>query len=213
MIEKYRVTSSNCGFTSVNKSFLEFLCEIFGSQVMTSLRKEDPEAFFDLEREVKGITTRSRTKQSGIINMRVPYRPLDTFCIKYFDKDLREIISSSVYGNGITLRGDTLRIDFDIIHDFLKLKIENIINLMEKVLHNSPKVMDIAMVGGFSGFVLVQAAVRKMFPDKNIIIPDELELTVMKGSVLCGHKHCQYVKMSSSEVRNVLRNEINMYVI
>lgn len=204
LIEKYRVTDNDCDYTSINNRFLEFLCEIFGSQVMSSLRKEYPLTFSSLEWDFIGITRCVRKNQGRRINMTVPYCTLNSLCIKFYDKNIGEIISSSVYGSGISLWYDKIRIDSDIIHNLFKSTIDKIIVLMGNVLtdyKDAHNVKEIVMVGGFSEFCLVQDAVRQSFSNNNIVFPEDPELAVMKGAVLFGHQPYEYIQLTSFEVR------------
>lgn len=204
MIEKYRVTGNDCDYTSVNNRYLEFLCEIFGSQVMTSLRKEYLADFSSLERDFIGITRCVRENQSRRINITVPYVTLDSLCVKFYAKNIGEIVSSSMYGSGISMWGDKMRINSDIIHNLFKPTIDNIIVLMENVLtdyKDAHNVKEIFMVGGFSECSLVQDALGRTFSNNNIVFPEQPELVVIKGAVLFGHQPYEYIQLTSSEVR------------
>lgn len=131
--------------------------------------------------------------------MMIPFFSLDSFCNKHLAKDLKEVISSSIYGNGITLRCDRIRIDVDIINNLFKPTVDKIINLMKHGFADY-NVNEVVMVGGFSLCSLVQDAVRQTFSNKNIIIPKDADVAVMKGAVLCGHQPCKYIQLTSSEV-------------
>ncbi|CAG2242294.1 unnamed protein product [Mytilus edulis] len=63
------------------------------------------------------------------------------------------------------------------------------------------KVKEIVMVGDFSECSLVQNAVRQTFSNRNITIPTDSGLAVMKGAVTCGNQPYRYKQISSSEVR------------
>jgi hypothetical protein len=43
------------------------------------------------------------------------------------------------------------------------------------------------MVGGFSESTILQEHIKKGFPDKNLFIPKEAGLAVLKGAVIFGH--------------------------
>lgn len=192
MIEKYRTTGNDCGDASVNNSFLEFLVTIFGSQVMTSLRKEDPVGLLDLEKDFIYCTVCSKLKER--IVLRVPC------CLI----DLKDVISTSIYGNDIRLRGYKLLIYSNVIRILFKPTIDRIINLMDNVFteyKNAHKVKEIVMVGDFSECSLVQIAVRQTFSNRNITIPTDSGLAVMKGAVTCGNQPYRYKQLTSTEVR------------
>lgn len=174
MIELYRTKCNDCGGTFVENSFLEFLDRIFGSQLMTFLSKEAPFELLDIEREFEQIKRRSKQYNGGQISMKIPYASLDSFCNNHMSKDLKEVMSNSVYDKGIRLRRKWMDIDSDIMRNLFKPTIDKIINLMKNVFEDykdEHKVMEIYMVGGFSNCSLVQNVVRQNFPNQNIIIP------------------------------------------
>jgi molecular chaperone DnaK (HSP70) len=57
--------------------------------------------------------------------------------------------------------------------------------LIKPTAKNAPLLL---LVGGFAECPLVQAAMKRNFPNKRIIIPEEAGLSVLKGAVLFGHK-------------------------
>jgi activator of 2-hydroxyglutaryl-CoA dehydratase len=73
---------------------------------------------------------------------------------------------------------------------FFTPTIDSIITLMKNTLSNRSTngVSNILMVGGFSNCHMMKEAVQKAFRGKRIIIPDEPELSVLKGAVLFGHR-------------------------
>ena len=72
--------------------------------------------------------------------------------------------------------------------------IDSIITLMKNTVSNrstngvSHIVSNIVMVGGLSECPMIQEAVYKAFPDNQIIIPVNTDLSVLKGAVLFGHR-------------------------
>lgn len=205
MIERYRTADNECGGSLVNETFLKFLVGIFGSQFMTSLQKEQPSVFSDIEEELELLKRNVKGNHSGKINFSFPYYNIDSSSKNYLGEDLHEAICSSIYGNDITpLIGHKMRINSDLFCNFFKPTIDKIINLMEKVFvdyKDSHEVSAIVMVGEFSKCILVQEAVRQMFPKKDIITPTYPGLADILGAVLCGHQPCQYKPISPSQVR------------
>lgn len=172
VIEIYRTTGIDCGDTSVSNIFVEFLLKIFGSQVMTSLGKEDSSALSDLERNFKGITNRKyicRSNPSDTIQLSIPYCSLNTLCQKHLYKNIEDVISTSIYGKCISLKQDKMRIDPNIIRNLFKSPIDKIINLVDNVFadyKDAHQVIEIVMVGHFAELCLVQDVVKK----KNFLI-------------------------------------------
>ncbi|VDI32942.1 Hypothetical predicted protein [Mytilus galloprovincialis] len=198
VIEKYRTIGNDCGGTSVNNTVLQYIVNIFGPEVITSLKKEEPEQFLNLERE---ISIKIKTVGKGQIRrIRIPMYVLK-IC---GDRDHGYKGTYDLYGKRIELVGDKLKIQNDMTNNFFQPTIDKIINLMENVFadyRDSHNVKEIVMVGGFAESILVQDAVRQNFPQKYIVIPDDPVIAVIKGAVLCGHQPCQFLHISSSKVR------------
>ncbi|XP_071149822.1 uncharacterized protein [Mytilus edulis] len=171
---------------------------------MTSLRKEEPSSFLDIERQFEIIKRTLKGKRSRKFNISVPYTTLDFYCQQYHAKDLREVIRSSIYGNDVSLKHDVMQINSDLVRNFFKATIDNIVNLMESVYadyKDSHEVTAIAMFGDYSNCILVEEAVRQTFPKKDIIATRNQGLEVMLGSVLCGHWPNHYHQISPPEMK------------
>ncbi|CAG2190450.1 unnamed protein product [Mytilus edulis] len=105
-------------------------------------------------------------------------------------EDLKAVIASSPFGNEISLRGDKMRIDAHLMINLFKSTVDNILSLMVGILKDKKvqSVTQILLVGGFSECRLIQDAVIKKFCDKEIIIPEEAGLSVLKRCCLFGHR-------------------------
>lgn len=158
----------------------------------------------DIERQFEIIKRTLKGNRSRKFNISVPYTTLDFYCQQYHAKDLREVIRSSIYGNDVSLKHDVMQINSDLVRNFFKATIDNIVNLMESVYadyKDSHEVTAIAMFGDYSNCILVEEAVRQTFPKEDIIVTRNQGLEVMLGSVLCGHRPNHYHQISPPEVR------------
>jgi molecular chaperone DnaK (HSP70) len=83
-----------------------------------------------------------------------------------------------------------LRFNADLIIKLFTPTIDSIITLMKNTLSNrsTNDLSTILMVGGFSECPLIQDAVQAAFPGKRIIIPEDVDMSVLKGAVLFGHR-------------------------
>ena len=100
------------------------------------------------------------------------------------------MIQSSPFASKITLKGDTMRVDADVMKSLFQKTIKNIVSLVKDVLRKpAPKdIRFLILVGGFAQCPLVLSVMKQTFPDKRIIRPEEAGLSVLKGAVLFGHK-------------------------
>ena len=83
-----------------------------------------------------------------------------------------------------------MRVDADIMKSLFDETINNIVSLVKDVLRKpaAKNVPLLLLVGGFAECSLVQSAMKRNFPNKRFIIPEEAGLSVLKGAVLFGHK-------------------------
>lgn len=89
----------------------------------------------------------------------------------------------------IIWKGDKLRIDASLLKKCFEEPVTEVISCVENLLSNwsMRKVSKIILVGGFSESLYVQESFRASFADKQIIIPPECGIAVLKGAVLFGH--------------------------
>ena len=184
-----RATGDDCGDASVIDRFCNMLEEIVGGNVIAELKTRTPTDWKELLQDVrKRIEAFSRI-MTTVSSFRIPIC-LFHVCLKLHGKDLKSAIDSSSYVNEITLSKDRLRIKPDAIIKLFTPTIDSIITLMKNTVSNKSTngLSNILMVGKFSECSLIQEAVKKAFPDSQIIIPDHAGLSVLKGAVLFGHR-------------------------
>ena len=185
--ELFRVTGDDCGGASVDDRFCKMLEEIFGGNVIAEF-KENLD-WLDLLREFRIATQRITTLNTRVIRLRCPLS-LNDICEKLHGKDSQSAIDSSSYVKEITKRNEKLRFNADLMIKLFTPTIDSIITLMKNTVSNKSTngLSTILMVGEFSECNLIQEAVNKAFPDKQIIIPKDAGLSVLKGAVLFGHR-------------------------
>ncbi|XP_063446045.1 heat shock 70 kDa protein 12A-like isoform X1 [Mytilus trossulus] len=183
-------TGNNCGGTSVDERFLQMFVDIFGRPVMNSLKEEDPSAYLDLFHEFETVKRVIGPDKDKKVNIGIPYVSINKCCLTLLDQDIDSVLSASKYANEIYIKGAKMRIDPQIIKDIFNPTIRSIVTLMKDIFdrEQSSEVNQILLVGGFSECSLVQDAIKRAFPDKRIINPDEAGLAVLKGACLFGHK-------------------------
>jgi hypothetical protein len=192
--ELCRVIGDDCGGTSVVDRFLKIIEEIAGEKVISEFKKNDPLLYKYLVRNIAAVTLSARTENKNKVNITIPYAEIDKQCEEFGGKSLQSAIDSSSYVNEITLCGDKLRFSADLFIKLFTPTIDSIIILMKNTVSNrstngiSNNVSNIIMVGEFSECPMIQDAVYKAFPDNQIIIPDNADLSVLCGAVLFGHR-------------------------
>ncbi|VDI11366.1 Hypothetical predicted protein [Mytilus galloprovincialis] len=188
--ELCHASGGDCGGTSVDNAFIQMMVKILGAPLINLLKQEDPSAYLDLLREFETVKRKIESTTSGKVNFTIPCATINTLCEKHQNESLSSMIEASPFANQITLRGDKLRVDADVMKNLFQKTINSIINLVKDILRK-PTAHDVPLlllVGGFAECPLIQAAMKKEFSNKRIIIPEESGLSVMKGAVLFGHK-------------------------
>lgn len=193
--ELCRATGNDCGGTSVDGRFFQMLVKIFGGPVMKRIKDEDPSAYLDLFREFETVKRTITPEKETKVNITIPYASLDAQCKNVLGENLVDVFGSSPYSNQLTVRGDKMRVDADLMRSLFKPTIDSIISLIKEILRNKEvsKISQLLLVGGFSECMLIQSAVKQNFKSKRVIIPEEAGLSVLKGAVLFGHRP-EYVR-------------------
>jgi len=188
--ELCRASGGDCGGTSIDNAFIQMIVKILGAPLMTLLKQEDPTAYLDLLREFETVKRKIKTDTTGKVNITIPCATINSLCESHQNESLNSMIQSSPFASKIALRGDKMRVDADVMKSLFDKTINNIVSLVTDVLRN-PAAKDVPLlllVGGFAECPIVQAAMKKNFSNKRIIIPEEAGLSVLKGAVLFGHK-------------------------
>ena len=188
------MTGDYCCDTSIDDRFFKILEEIVGENAMSKFKEEDPLCYIDLVHWFEIVKREVRTETKKKVNVTIPFVAINRKCQEFRGKDLQSAIDSSSYVNELTLLGDKLRFKADLIIELFTPTIDSIITLMKNTVSNrstngvSNNVSNIVMVGALSDWPMIQDAVYKAFPYNQVIIPENPDLSVMKGAVLFGHR-------------------------
>ncbi|CAG2213173.1 unnamed protein product [Mytilus edulis] len=176
------------GGTAIDDAYLRFLEKVFGEKVVQELKLKELEDYTELihEFEVKKRSIKTDTTDDVVITMPVGFIDI----IKKHCGGIDTAIKKSPYSDSISISGQRLRVNPQKFRDLFKPNINSLLKHLEQLFRH-PKVSDIQyiiMVGGFSECELVQKEMKDKFPKKEIIIPEEAGLAVLKGAVLYGHQ-------------------------
>lgn len=190
--ELFKASGGACGGTSVDSKFYATLTRIFGGPMLRELQNEKTYAYMDLMREFE-TSKRVVNPDAGTdskVTITIPYVVLNDLCKEIHDQELKDVIQESTLGDDITSVNDKLRIKASYFKSLFGNTIEDIVQHIKNILEK-PEAKDVSkllLVGGFSECGLIQEAVKKAFPDKRVIIPEEAGLAVLKGAVIFGHQ-------------------------
>ncbi|XP_060561016.1 heat shock 70 kDa protein 12A-like [Ruditapes philippinarum] len=186
--EIHQATGGDWGGTKVDLAFEHFLCEITGEGVMDSFKNKAMEDYLDLMRcfEVKKREIKATSDRQ--VSLKIPVALIDQ-TKDLTDITVREKIQCTKYKNHVELAGDKIRLDPDIMKGFFTESLESIVSHLED-LFRLPQLQEcqtILMVGGYSESSILQERIRACFREKNVIIPADAGLAVLKGAVIFGH--------------------------
>ncbi|VDI42555.1 Hypothetical predicted protein [Mytilus galloprovincialis] len=191
-LEKVMLTSGGpWGGTSVDQTFLSFMIDLFGTDVITRLKDEDLEDYFHLlhDFEIKKRSIKPKAVDDRDIVMQIDVTLINL--IKECRGGISSHIKKSRYKDSVSVEGQRLHIKADTFRNLFKSTTDKLIKHLREIFEK-PGISDlkhVIMVGGFSECELVQMAVRNEFgTERKIIIPDEAGLAVLKGAVLFGHQ-------------------------
>lgn len=190
--ELFKASGGACGGTSVDSKFYATLTRIFGGPMLRELQNEKTYAYMDLMREFE-TSKRVVKPDAGTdskVTITIPYVVLNELCKEIHDQELKDVLQESTLGDDITSVSDKLRIKASYFKSLFGNTIEDIVQHIKNILEK-PEAKDVSkllLVGGFSECSLIQEAVKKAFPDKRVIIPEEAGLAVLKGAVIFGHQ-------------------------
>lgn len=141
----------------------------------------------ELEMKKRTITPKSKNK----VTLKVPVALAEAY--KSSTKGTSTVenaIDKSSYKGKISWLPDKIRLDAELFKGIFKPCTDKIVNHIKDLL-KYPEMKGtntFLMVGGFSESEMVQEAIMKALPGKNVIIPDEAGLSVLKGAVIFGHR-------------------------
>ena len=183
----------DCGGTSVDDRFCKMLEEIVGGNVITKVKNEDPVEWLAMLRNFRIKMKYLTTSNTKVTTLQFPLTLIEIWK-RLHDKDFKSSIQSSSYGNEITLVSEKVRFKADLVIKLFTPTIDSIITLMKNTVSNratngvSHIVSNIVMVGGLSECPVIQDAVYKAFPDTQIIIPVDADISVFQGAILFGYR-------------------------
>lgn len=119
------------------------------------------------------------------ICMRLPSTFLGILHNEYRDRDIFE---NSTFAEKLRLKRDKLIMKTDVFLHFFRKPVSMILEQLRVLLmkENFSDISLILGVGAFSKIPMMYDAIRKAFPEKIVIVPED-GLAILKGAVLFGH--------------------------
>ena len=187
--EVHSASGGGWGGILVDEAFKDLLCEIVGKERYVKFMKQETDDWIDLWRafEVKKKTIDPTT--TAKTNMKLPLSLIEMYKNET-RQDLRDRIAETQYATQISLSGDKIRIDSELMHELFTKSIASTVSHVKSILKDSKarETKAILMVGGFSDSLMLQEAIKREFSNcQKIIIPREASSAILRGAVIFGH--------------------------
>ncbi|KAL4230094.1 hypothetical protein ACF0H5_010479 [Mactra antiquata] len=177
------------GGTLVDKAFRDFLDDLVGKDVMKKFAKDCKEDYVLFLREFETKKRMINVEKKGRESMKLPITLTDLYKEKKGNTLKDDVEKVREFKEKVLISGDKIRIDTEIMRSWFNNCCEQIVFEVSKLL-SKPKCKDvqtILLVGGFSESPMLQNAMRTNFSDRQLIIPEDAGLVVLKGAVIFGH--------------------------
>jgi len=186
--ELHTASGGDWGGTKVDNAFKQMLIKIFSLPVLRKFQRQYTEDYIDLFREFEVKKREITPARDLTINTRIPVVLKEIF-EKETEETVPEVIKQMNFDGKMSFTGDKLKVDASVFKSFFDEAITGIVDhleglFMESSTHGTTAIL---MVGGFSESAMLQSAIKKAFPDKRLIVPEEAGLVVLKGAVVFGH--------------------------
>ena len=177
-----------CCNVNVNFTHRDLLQDIVGNDVMDDFQESNTADYCDLFREFE-VKKRKYSNANDKLFLRVPIALSECFQKKR-GKSIKDYLATQQrYRNNISWTADKLKLEPDVAKTVFENVCKSATNHMQS-LFQRPEVKDVQtvlMVGGFSESPMLQDLVQKALPEKQVIIPSEPGMAVLKGAVIFGH--------------------------
>lgn len=166
------------------------MADIVGNDVMKAFSSNNKYDFLGLLGDFEAKKRTIFPEMNEKIIFRVPASLSETFENMNSKSKIKDVLGRSNYKNKLTWTGDKIRMEADMVKTLFDGSCKYIVDhLKELFLHSAVRdVSSILLVGGFAESPMLQSAIRVAFKTKNVIIPKEAGLAVLKGAVMCGHE-------------------------
>ncbi|XP_052674624.1 heat shock 70 kDa protein 12A-like [Crassostrea angulata] len=188
--ELHKANGGDWGGTKVDELFTSLLVNIVGKGVMEAFSSENKYDFLDLMRDFEIKKRTISPDLNDKVTIKVPISLSETFRKKNPGINITDVTLNSEYREQLTWKGDKIRIEARLVKSLFDGSCKQIVNhLKELFRHSAVKdVVSILLVGGFAESLMLQSTIREAFKNKNVIIPQEAGLAVLKGAALYGHQ-------------------------
>ena len=191
---------------------------MFGKDVWSSFIKNCPEDVLYVKKEFESKKKVIKESSNDTITMKFPVALVNLLREKrQFKGKMAEYIEQTTYSHSVKAVNDQVRFKNDFIKECFTKSVEKIINHLQMLFYKELRgksIGSILMVSGFSQSPVLYDRMKSVFPNMEVICPQEAVLAIVKGAVMFGNnprliqerisqEHTGYVSMDHSMVHNI----------
>lgn len=186
--EVHQPTGGPWGGSLVDQAFHEFLINIFGKSAIQNFSENYKSDELYLLRNFESV---KRKIDRGSVQPRILRIPASLVTCAKNASAVKRKIEQSLYNGKVELKStkDKLAVNGGLLEGMFNISSENIVRHVKELFTKKEMqgINTLILVGGFSESALIAKDMRAVFPNKEIIIPQDSSLAVLKGAVLYGH--------------------------
>ena len=177
--EIHKASGGGWGGIMVDQAFEEFLIEILGKDVYSTFTTNETDDYIDLWRQFEVKKKTIDPDMTGKVIMKFP--------ASLRDLSLETGIKETKYASECELRRDKFIMNSSIAKRLFDKSVSSTISHVTNIVSDCPEMRAILMVGGFSESPMLKEAVKKAFPDLEVICPQDASSAILRGAVIFGH--------------------------
>ncbi|CAG2251357.1 unnamed protein product [Mytilus edulis] len=196
-LQEVHYASGGCwGGSTVDMEFRNLLINIFGSQVIEEANSKYPHEILDLFLDFEMKKRTFEPGQTASVALKCPACLYDIFKDRN-NITIQEHNAQSEMKEAVEFKRDKIFVFASTFKSLFDNSVAAIVHHLNELLHTSPVtgVTTILLVGGYSDSYVIKDAIVSNFPHMRIINPDDCSLAVLKGAVLFGRLHQEYVNI------------------
>ncbi|XP_052064446.1 heat shock 70 kDa protein 12A-like isoform X1 [Mytilus californianus] len=176
------------GSNTINKEFKNFLYQVFGDDVMSTFRTNNPDDYFEImnEFELKKI---SYTGERESERMKISYSLIECYN-ELKGVEINKSLGETKFEGKVRFGKDKAFLQKEFFQSFFDKSVAAIVdylgNLLRKKSINTEDnpIKTILAVGGFSKSQVLIDEIKSTFPDLAIVVPADADLAVLKGAII-----------------------------
>ncbi|KAK3576881.1 hypothetical protein CHS0354_012936 [Potamilus streckersoni] len=175
------------GCVQVDWAFTQLLIKIVGAKVMLRFKQE--EDYLELCRELEIKKRNFDPNRTDYFRIEIPIS-LSEIYQSMTGENISDAITQTSYGIKLKMQNRRMLMDPEVMKSLFQPLIHDLIEHMHGIF-KTPNIQDtdiIFMVGGFSEASILQEAVKREFPNKSVIVPDNAEYVSLLGGILYAYQ-------------------------